>query len=355
MNCPRCGAKVSSRSGFCTNCGCKVSQSAVNAVVPHQYKNGFFDNGSKNSNTKNKGIKIGIIVLIVLILLVGGLCAIFIIDKNNQAKEASFNIDISIPEFSDTNSTRIPVKLTQDNLELYKFVDSQGNGLSVGPGEYELSFPSSPLCENGNFYTAPNGKMKVYVEYGKADVFASSKCEFKKQDTSKLSDNEIDKAKDICKLDPEKGDKAEQYAQSTKDIRDNLVKEAKSKEKSAKKAKNAQLSKTQIVTGDYVNIEDKSYVMSVNVEKLTYEIKQNGKVVDKGHFLNKTKGLAYYKDEAITPKGEYGKQCFIVVSDDTTISMANRYLTLVDGTLVLDRKHDAAGAKPWEGEYTYNT
>ena len=182
---------------------------------------------------------------------------------------------------------------------------------------------------------------------GKFEDFDEKKVEFKDADMTKVTDAQINAAAEVAKFDPENDKDIDTYIQNTKNVRDKAIQDAEAERKAAEAALRAELAKTQIVTGTYVS-GNGAYTLTVDVENLRYEIKQNNTTVDKGYFLDRDKGLKYYHDEAITPTGEYGKQCFIVVADKefSRLSIAYRYLTFRDGHVFLGRKHDAGGSHP---------
>lgn len=182
---------------------------------------------------------------------------------------------------------------------------------------------------------------------GKFEDFDEKKVEFKDADMTKVTDAQINAAAEVAKFDLENDKDIDTYIQNTKNARDKAIQDAEAERKAAEAALRAELAKSQIVTGTYVS-ENGAYTLTVDVENLRYEIKQNNTTVDKGYFLDKDKGVKYYHDEAITMTGEYGKQSFIVALDREFrgVSIANRYLEFSNGKVSLDRKHDAGGHKP---------
>ena len=183
---------------------------------------------------------------------------------------------------------------------------------------------------------------------GKFEDFDEKKVEFKDADMTKVTDAQINAAAEVAKFDPENSKNIDSYVQNTKNARDKAIQDAEAERKAAEAALRAELAKSQIVTGTYVS-ENGAYTLTVDVENLRYEVKQNNATVDRGYFFDKAKGEKYLKDEAISNGfGVYGKEVFVMVTDKeySKVSMANRTLALRNGKLSIGRKHDAGGAKP---------
>ena len=100
---------------------------------------------TKKSNKKII-ITLSIIGGVVLVVLAACLIVFFVI--NNKV---SANINLVIANYSVAKRTRIPVNVEGNNVDETMFVNERGEGLQLKNGNYECSFPASPLCEKGNF------------------------------------------------------------------------------------------------------------------------------------------------------------------------------------------------------------
>ena len=143
MFCPKCGTNFEDCAKFCPECGFKVPQNAANINHPTASAS---ESKKKNKSSKKAIITLSIIGGVLLVALVACLIVFFVI--NNKV---SANINLVIANYSDANCTRIPVNVEGNNVDETMFVNERGEGLQLKNGEYEFSFPASPLCESGKF------------------------------------------------------------------------------------------------------------------------------------------------------------------------------------------------------------
>lgn len=355
MFCPKCGEQLEDGSQFCGVCGTQIksrpkpntveSQPAQKPLNAQNTVRGQAHAG-KPKNNPNKKMIIGIvagacalvaIIVVLIVVLLGN-------------RTTSVSVNITIPEYSDNNSTRIPVNVKLNDEENLQFINSFGEGLQLKDGDYEISFPSSPLCESGVFYDAPKTKAKLNIKGGNGEVEGNKNFEFKKTDMEKLTDSTIDSALDYAKKDEKNADNAEKYAENTKKARDKAVTDGEAKRQAEELAKKKALSETQFVSGDYIS-KDGRFILTLDLDNLKYTVKENGNVVDTGRFLNNTDGLKYIKEEAIVPDEQYGTELLVMVSDNKVINSygyfhmtLNRDIvkSLPHGAILFERKHNSS-------------
>ena len=81
---------------------------------------------------------------------------------------------ISAAEY-DSLSTRLPLVITgidQDGIEVQTegFINNEGDGLSLAPGEYMASIPASPIRANGGMYKVPGDTYSFSVPNNEEEV-----------------------------------------------------------------------------------------------------------------------------------------------------------------------------------------
>lgn len=143
MFCPKCGTNFEDGAKFCPECGFKVPQNAANENQPIAAASAPQD--AKKLNKKII-ITLSIIGGVLLVALAVCLIVFFVINI-----KVSANLNLVIANYSDAKCTRIPVNVEGNNVDETMFVNERGEGLQLKNGDYEFSFPASPLCESGKF------------------------------------------------------------------------------------------------------------------------------------------------------------------------------------------------------------
>lgn len=168
----------------------------------------------------------------LLVALVACLIVFFVV--NNKV---SANINLVIANYSDAKCTRIPVNVEGNNVDETMFVNARGEGLQLKNGEYELSFPSSPLSEEGKFWAPPTSKIKMTLKDGRFEEFNENKIEFKDADIMQVTDAQISAAAEVAKFDPENSKDIDTYVLNTKKARDKAIQDAEAQRKATEAEK----------------------------------------------------------------------------------------------------------------------
>lgn len=135
-------------------------------------------------------------------------------------------LNIKITDFDQENSTLIPVDIKGNNetglpIKAIQFINDKGEGLSLAKGSYILTFPASPLCENGTMYNQPRQEIKADIynldEEGTFKDLTKKQHVFNKKNSFWTDETSINEALEIAKLLPAQASKAEIYAAKTKE------------------------------------------------------------------------------------------------------------------------------------------
>ncbi|MCQ2752094.1 MAG: zinc ribbon domain-containing protein [Coriobacteriales bacterium] len=208
------------------------------------------NNNTANPPQKPSNKKKVIIICVIAAVIVIAATIFFITQCTKPAKDIDITVPISIEDFDDENSSRIPIKIVgsqNDNKSFNEvcFVDSKGVGISLKPGKYSAVFPASPLCKNGNLYKAPENDVYFTIDdKTKAFDTAGEKYTFKKMNPIDITDDDINNAYEYAKKDSGSKKDLDAYKQATIKVRDDAVaavaekakKEAEEKQKADEKS-----------------------------------------------------------------------------------------------------------------------
>lgn len=245
---------------------------------------------------EKKNLVIGLsIVAGALVLVLGALLVVFFIVNN----KASVNMNLVIQNYSNSNCTRIPVNVVGKDFDETTFIDEHGEGLQLKNGEYEFTFPASPLCANGTFWEAPSNFYKMTIKDGKIEDFDNNKIEFALADLATVTDVQIDTANAYARHDEESDKDIEQYVKATKEARDKAKAEA-------EKASRFNRFKDGFITADYAFKDDPNVIFHLDMENRKFSITKNGSVITKGSVC--TKG----RDGHFSPSEIYGVDYLVV-------------------------------------------
>lgn len=255
--CPNCKHEIDADAPYCNFCGSKIesptlTQNLQSTSLENDETVVMPSADSTVSSSQKPKSKKKIIIICVVAAVIVAIAAIFFISQcSKPAKDIDITVPISIEDFDDANSSRIPIKIvgTQNDNKSFDqvcYVDSKGIGISLKPGKYSAVFPASPLCKNGTIYKVPENYVYFTID-DKTKSFDSTgeKYTFKKIDPINITDDDINNAYDYAKKDTSSSKKdLDAYKQATIKARDDAVaavaqqakKEAEEKQKTDEKS-----------------------------------------------------------------------------------------------------------------------
>lgn len=172
------------------------------------------------AGVRNRGILPYVMAVVVLIatLAVGIATRSYL---GNHTPGTPITLFITIPDYKNQSATKIPVlvsgkKIDGEPVNRVMYVDSQGVGVRVEEGAYSISFPSSPLSEDGMFWTPPAEAVDIKINSeglrGDADRLSFT---FEKADYAAASDEKIQAAREYAADSGESQGHIEKMVQAT--------------------------------------------------------------------------------------------------------------------------------------------
>lgn len=233
MYCTKCGAENKDGAAFCSACGtvfdaegnaaqamqapeaagrpAQPEQAAVTATQPAQ---------PAGSPKKGKGKIIAIVLCVVAVVLCAVIVAlVFFFPGQKDTTPRAITVSFSADGY-DSSCTKIPVSITGTDstgasIDDVGFIDESGKGIELSPGEYDLSFPASPLTPTGVLYNTPDSTAHVVIS-GKKDesapitAFQDAPATFTKSSGVDETDEMINKAYEYAIMDESQAQKAEE-------------------------------------------------------------------------------------------------------------------------------------------------
>ena len=179
MYCPYCGRTISNRTTICPYCKGFVSEAMIAAYYDDQSPDRDFSYGYADPNQpvfeEPKRRKWPFVVALLLVLALVAIFAIPLAQEAMSANRSDHRVTFLLRTPGYTNeATALPVHVKGTQLDGGEYdeivyLDGGGNGVSLEPGEYVLTFPGGSILPNGNVLVAPSGaKIEVTVPEGLA-------------------------------------------------------------------------------------------------------------------------------------------------------------------------------------------
>ena len=169
MYCPYCGRDIPQNTTICPACHGLISEAKMAAYFQGQSEDSIneYSRATVERQLAEKQPR-RIWPIIVAVAVVLALLVAFIAVPLIQESVASARTDhrvtflLKTPGYND-EATAIPVHVTgtKANGSTYDeitYLDGGGNGVSLEPGEYQLSFPGGSILANGTVLVAPKKK-----------------------------------------------------------------------------------------------------------------------------------------------------------------------------------------------------
>ena len=238
MICPHCGTEVDDGAVFCTECGSRLVKEAVPAETSGA------PSSDKGRSRRSKAV---IAAGLVAVLALGGTAGYYFGvyapgQRRAAAQKLSYErahglvyvaIDVSGDGWDTASgASRLPVRVTGTNadgdVDEVQYVSSDGTGLVLLPGTYDLAIAASPIAADGSIYTVPSTSFSVALDSG-ADVDSESpdvpaspdevgevppvdfdassdvRVDLSRADMAEVSDDEVNAALDYLERDDELG------------------------------------------------------------------------------------------------------------------------------------------------------
>lgn len=239
MFCPYCGRDISDRTTICPHCRGFVSEAMIATYYEDQSPERDFAYGyaagSQPMPEEPKRRKWPIIV--VLLLLVAIIAAIVIPLAQEAASANSTDHRVTFllktPGYND-EATALPVHVegTETDGATYDemiYLDGGGNGVSLNPGEYTLTFPGGSILASGTVLVAPDkASLKVTVPEGLArnefvQVPTSEAITYQAIAPLNLTDETLDAVYEYAVQAPNDNGKANKLRDNAKKVREEAV------------------------------------------------------------------------------------------------------------------------------------
>lgn len=272
MFCRNCGSKVEGGARFCPACGEPVAaeyEAPAESQGDHQPAPAAEAQPTKSAPAKGKRSKRPLVIVAVVIALLAagsGAGYYFGVYAPEQAREAAEQEALAAKHavrFSvsaqgwDTSAgaSRLPVHITGKEergkkVDAVRYIDSDGKGVELRRGSYEIEVTASPIAADGTVYAVPAEKLSIKLGEKAAEkkTVDAGDVALEPVEASKVTDDQIAAAKKYAEED--EGAKkagfnidAEALATAATKRRDDAV-AAKQAEEEARKAEEARRART---------------------------------------------------------------------------------------------------------------
>lgn len=225
MFCRNCGSKVEGGARFCPACGEPVAaeyEAPAESQGDHQPAPAAEAQPTKSAPAKGKRSKMPLVIVAVVIALLAagsGAGYYFGVYAPEQAREAAEQEALAAKHavrFSvsaqgwDTSAgaSRLPVHITGKEergkkVDAVRYIDSDGKGVELRRGSYEVEVTASPIAADGTVYAVPAEKLSIKLGEKAAEkkTVDAGDVALEPVEASEVTDDQIATAKKYAEED----------------------------------------------------------------------------------------------------------------------------------------------------------
>lgn len=225
MFCRNCGSKVEGGARFCLACGEPVAaeyEAPAESQGDHQPAPAAEAQPTKSAPAKGKRSKRPLVIVAVVIALLAagsGAGYYFGVYAPEQAREAAEQEALAAKHavrFSvsaqgwDTSAgaSRLPVHITGKEergkkVDAVRYIDSDGKGVELRRGSYEIEVTASPIAADGTVYAVPAEKLSIKLGEKAAEkkTVDAGDVALEPVEASEVTDDQIAAAKKYAEED----------------------------------------------------------------------------------------------------------------------------------------------------------
>lgn len=225
MFCRNCGSKVEGGARFCPACGEPVAaehEAPAESQGDHQPAPAAEAQPTKSAPAKGKRSKRPLVIVAVVIALLAagsGAGYYFGVYAPEQAREAAEQEALAAKHaarFSvsaqgwDTSAgaSRLPVHITGKEergkkVDAVRYIDSDGKGVELRRGSYEIEVTASPIAADGTVYAVPAEKLSIKLGEKAAEkkTVDAGDVALEPVEASEVTDDQIAAAKKYAEED----------------------------------------------------------------------------------------------------------------------------------------------------------
>ena len=236
MYCPYCGRTINNRTTICPHCKGFVSEAMIAAYYEDQNPNRDFSYGYEQANQpvleEPKRRKWPIVLALVLLLALVAAIAFPLAQEALSSNRTDHRVTflLKTPGY-DNEATALPVQVKGTAIDgtvvdEIIYLDGGGNGVSLEPGEYVLTFPGGSILSSGTVLVAPkDAKVTVTVPEGLArnefvQVPTDQAVTYKAISPIDLTDKTLKKVYEYAVQAPNDNGKADKLRENAKKARE---------------------------------------------------------------------------------------------------------------------------------------
>ena len=238
MYCPYCGRDIPQNTSICPACHGLVSEAMMAQYYQGQDSSEYSREAVERQlsqkpekSSKWPIIAVLLVVLALLVAFIGYPLAQEAISSSRDVHRVTFLL--KTPGYND-EATALPVHVTGTKLDGSEYdqmvyLDGGGNGVSLEPGSYKLSFPGGSILSTGTVLVAPKKKtLSVEVADGLprnafVQVDTDKAIEYTTVLPINLSDKTLDKVYDYAVQDPDDNGKADRLRENARQVRADAI------------------------------------------------------------------------------------------------------------------------------------
>lgn len=241
MYCPYCGRDIPNRTTICPACHGLVSEAMMASYYREQEqaqaeaRRYSRATAEQQINQEPKRRKWPIVVALLVVLAIVAAIAVPLLQEAASSNRTDHRVTflLKTPGYND-EATAIPVQITGTKTdgtayEEMVFLDGGGNGVSLDPGTYTLTFPGGTILANGTVLKAPKkATLEVEVPEGLArnefvQVPTSQSISYQAIAPLDLTDKTLDAVYDYAIQDPDDAGKADTLRAAAVKAREDAV------------------------------------------------------------------------------------------------------------------------------------